>query len=237
MNHIEEARKRLQSSHDCHARVHSYWDDGVDSCDNECTKLKLALLLANCILDAQSQRQIRCTVDAKGCKLIPIGCLSPRKMAVEEYGDGDDDYEPATQQGSVMNSAYTHVDTTCLHHKQLQLLDSSLDVQRITYDAAVASLEKLESTADQIDLNAMQLERNLEATEQAVLLGQSHVKTLESTDRHLRHALSEMALNLELTRGVSEVAAESCYGRPTGSKTPQMRCSLKISRLPIRMRQ
>ena len=224
MYHLDEARHRLQSMSDCHKRVNSIWNAQEDSCNHECTKLKLALTLANCILEKQSQRQIWCMVEMKECKLIPAGCLSRYRKttkwshsdtgsSVGIWGGGgeEEEYDDAvnelvTHQGIVMTTSYAHIDSMCVQHAQLRLQESSLNVQKLTRDSAVASLEKLESSARQIEMNTVLLERNLGTTEQAVRLGRAHIETLESTDLYLQHALSELTQNLELTRSVSKMA-------------------------------
>jgi len=184
---LEQMRNELlRGSSDCHTRTRVVLSssasalDGQEQCQSECTKLSLALTLANCILEHSKQALIFCgetDISTAGCALRE-GCLTEPPAAksrfvefgkrvlgvgfgagpglIAKYPPPRQTFNTPTQQSIVFSEAYNHIDGVCMFLAQQSMLDSSVDISRATLESSAVTLQVIQDGQKQ-GLRSMEL--------------------------------------------------------------------------------
>lgn len=142
---ITKLSKLTSTNNNCHSQVKANIDTEITTCQDECTKLMLAISLANCMLEHQNVNSIRCDITSN-C-MLEEGCLIEQEVsmhigAVISPGNKKiPKLDKPTQQSMVFAQAYSYIDETCVLAVHIELLENNLMVLRVVKQAIEESLD------------------------------------------------------------------------------------------------
>jgi hypothetical protein len=150
---LQKLNSKYSVKDGCHSQVKAMLVDSnmmmsSTSCLDECVKLRLSLMLANCILVHQSLLPIECGIEAisSDCSLKE-GCLTETDMttSVLQVSSSRDSnkknkFDKPTQQSIVFGQSYTYIDEVCIFMTAMDVFESGVDILKASHDATEESL-------------------------------------------------------------------------------------------------
>lgn len=167
-------KKFVSASHDCHSIIRDHLTDSVSSideippCQNECMKLFLSLVLANCLLSHQSFLPIDCDMESiqkHDCTLNP-SCLNEDNYrnnhitTMKKHGHLTSSslqqsyllnspqpqtpkFNQPNQQSIVFTQAYGYIDELCTLSMSVNIMESGVEYIRASNEATKETLSLL----------------------------------------------------------------------------------------------
>jgi hypothetical protein len=150
---LQKLNSKYSVKDGCHSQVKAMLVDSnmmmssSTSCLDECVKLRLSLMLANCILVHQSLQPIECGIEAisSDCSLKE-GCLMETDMMTSvlqvssHASNKKNKFDKPTQQSIVFGQSYTYIDEVCIFMTAMDVFESGVDILKASHDATEESL-------------------------------------------------------------------------------------------------